>query len=219
ELRQAVSIISAYITDDVRQLSFADMLPLFGYYFRGGYYPRGGSQALSDALAGAVTAAGGRVCLRAPVARIQVQDNRAIGIILADGRQIRAGTVISNADPGQTFGRLIDSSVLSERSRTGSIRFRPSNSAFMVYLVLEGNAQLANSTFVVHGDDGVIISRPPFGSERAPEGYSTATLTGLIDVANFRQWDRKAVHYKKLKREAGDRLIAFAARRIPEIAS
>ena len=46
DLRQVLSILSLYITDDVRQLSFANMLPLFGYYFRGGHYPQGGSQAL-----------------------------------------------------------------------------------------------------------------------------------------------------------------------------
>jgi hypothetical protein len=47
ELRQIVSVLSAYITDDVGQLSFANRLPPFGYYFRGGHYPSGGSQRLA----------------------------------------------------------------------------------------------------------------------------------------------------------------------------
>jgi phytoene dehydrogenase-like protein len=216
ELRHLVSILAAYVTDDVRQLSFMNMLPLFGYYFRGGYYPRGGSQALSDTLANVVEENGGQICLGTAVAGIRIEDSRAAGLVLSDGTELTARVVISNTDPAQTFGRLMDCNGPSRPSvRTPT--FRPSNSAFLVYVALDSDPCVAHSTFVVDGDDGVIISRPPFGEDRAPDGYTTLTLTGLIKNGNAQDWDRRGERYRDRKREAGDHLLAFAARRIPNL--
>jgi phytoene dehydrogenase-like protein len=216
ELRQVVSILSAYVSDDVRQLSFMNMLPLFGYYFRGGYYPRGGSQALADALAQAVAENGGQVCLGTPIVCIRIAYGRVAGVVLADGTELNAPVVISNADPEQTFGRLIKCNDQS-RQAMKTAGFRPSNSAFLVYLALDSDPAVAHSTFVIDDSDGVIISRPPFGADRVPEKYTTLTLTGLVSADACFLWDRGAARYRERKREAGDHLIAFATRRIPNL--
>lgn len=217
-LAQVLSVLSAYVTDDVRRLTFPNMLPLFGYYCRGGYYPRGGSQALADALAASVVENGGRVRFRAPVERILVDSGRARGLRLRDGSELLAGAVISNADLIQTLNGLLRASDLPDRLSDVAATARPSNSAFMVYLALDYDPAIASSTLVMRGRDGVILSCPPFPEGRAPAGYTTMTLTGLIPADEAAEWDRHGPDYRARKRAEGDRLIALASSRLPDLA-
>ena len=69
----------------------------------------GGMGTLATAFAGAARAAGAVIRTGAEVRRILVDDQgAACGVELVDGQAIRAGTVISNADPKRTFLRLLD---------------------------------------------------------------------------------------------------------------
>ena len=65
-------------------------------------YARGGMGAVTGALRGAAEAAGARVHLEAPVERVLVEDGRAVGLLLEDGREVRSRAVLSNADPLRT---------------------------------------------------------------------------------------------------------------------
>jgi len=69
--------------------------------------PKGGMGALCAALAQAAAAAGAAIRTNSPVAGILVEDDRARGVVLESGERIEAGTVISNADPKNTFLRLL----------------------------------------------------------------------------------------------------------------
>ena len=71
-------------------------------------FPRGGPGAIATALERAVRAAGGEIRTHARVARILVDDERARGVVLADGTQVAADVVISAAHPKQTFLQLCD---------------------------------------------------------------------------------------------------------------
>ena len=62
-------------------------------------YARGGMGAVTAALRSAAEAAGGRVRLEAPVAYVRVEDGRSTGVVLADGDEVGARAVVSNADP------------------------------------------------------------------------------------------------------------------------
>ncbi len=65
-------------------------------------YPRGGMGAVTAALRSAAEAAGARVSVEAPVERVVVDEGRASGLVLEDGREVRARSVLSNADPRRT---------------------------------------------------------------------------------------------------------------------
>jgi phytoene dehydrogenase-like protein len=69
-------------------------------------YVRGGMGAISNAIASAARAAGAVIRTDAEVARIVVEDGRAAGVVLADGREIRTRSVLSNAGPRTTFLQL-----------------------------------------------------------------------------------------------------------------
>jgi len=78
----------------------------------------GGLGALSDALGAAARAAGATIRLGAKVARIDVAQDRASGVVLDSGERIAARAVISSADPKSTFLRLLG----AEHLDTGFVR-------------------------------------------------------------------------------------------------
>lgn len=79
------------------------------YLNSGAYYPVGGGQAISDALAETIEGHGGVVALRRGVERILVESGRAVGLRLVDGLgEVRARAVISGADIKQTWLRLVE---------------------------------------------------------------------------------------------------------------
>jgi len=68
----------------------------------------GGMGAVSDAIAAAARGFGAEILTDAPVARIDVENGRATGVTLIDGRRFAADIVLSNADPKRTFLGLVD---------------------------------------------------------------------------------------------------------------
>jgi phytoene dehydrogenase-like protein len=80
--------------------------------FRSWGFARGGTGAISNAIASAARAAGVEVRSRAEVARIAVTGGQANGVVLAGGEELRADLVLSSVDPNLTFLRLIDAGEL-----------------------------------------------------------------------------------------------------------
>ena len=85
------------------------------HYLNGGYYPLGGAFTLPRAFVRALKRAGGEIRLQSRVKRILLDGRMVIGVELDTGEEIRAGVVISNADPEVTFGQLIGRDQLSPR--------------------------------------------------------------------------------------------------------
>jgi phytoene dehydrogenase-like protein len=81
---------------------------IVAHYLDGGWYPKGGGAALPRALIRGLRKAGGEIHVDTAVAKILVENKRAVGVRLADGTEVRARHVVSNADPHVTFGRLVD---------------------------------------------------------------------------------------------------------------
>jgi len=68
----------------------------------------GGPGAVTRAMAEAAREAGAEIRTGAEVREILVKDGAAAGVVLADGTELKAATVVSAADPRRTFLRLID---------------------------------------------------------------------------------------------------------------
>jgi phytoene dehydrogenase-like protein len=77
--------------------------------FRSWGFSRGGTGAISNAIAMAAREAGVDIRLEAPVARILVKNGSAHGVALETGEEIQAGAVSSSVDPNLTFLKFIDS--------------------------------------------------------------------------------------------------------------
>jgi phytoene dehydrogenase-like protein len=68
--------------------------------------------AITQALAASAKKLGVEIRTNAVVARIYSRDGRVLGVALEDGAEIRAKTVLSNADPKRTFLQLADTKEL-----------------------------------------------------------------------------------------------------------
>src|SRR5688572_3088366 len=82
--------------------------------FRSWGLARGGTGAISNAIAGAARAAGVEIRSGVEVAKILVRGDRAAGVVLHDGTEIRANAVASSLDPRLTFLRLLEPGLLPD---------------------------------------------------------------------------------------------------------
>jgi phytoene dehydrogenase-like protein len=84
----------------------------------GGYVvPEGGAQSIADALVHCLRSHGGRVRLRARVARVIVREGQAFGVVLDDGEEIPARRVLADTDVGALLLRLVGVEWISGRLR------------------------------------------------------------------------------------------------------
>ncbi len=79
-----------------------------GHPVASGWFARGGVGSIADALQDAAKAAGADIRCSADVAQILVKDGAAVGVALANGEEIPARAVVSNADPKRTLLGLVD---------------------------------------------------------------------------------------------------------------
>src|SRR5712691_11420936 len=91
----------------------------------------GGMGAITQAMAKAATARGAEIRLSAPIAKVIVERDRAVGVATERGEEIRARAVVSNLNPKLLYLRLIDADALPpdfrrriETYRCGSGTFR-----------------------------------------------------------------------------------------------
>lgn len=75
-------------------------------------FARGGMGSITQALKASLEDSGGTVRASAPVQKILVRNERAVGVRLADGEEIFAPTVVSSMDVRRTFLNSMDESDL-----------------------------------------------------------------------------------------------------------
>jgi phytoene dehydrogenase-like protein len=76
--------------------------------FRGLGYWRAGPDALAETLAAAARTSGATIRAGTEVSGILARDERATGVVLADGEEISARVVLSSLDPARTLLGLVD---------------------------------------------------------------------------------------------------------------
>ncbi|MFN3936491.1 MAG: phytoene desaturase [Gemmobacter sp.] len=73
----------------------------------GVHYAMGGVEAIARAMVRVIEDQGGTVLFGAEADEITEREGRAAGVRLTDGRHFPAEVVVSNADPGHTYDRLL----------------------------------------------------------------------------------------------------------------
>jgi prolycopene isomerase len=113
--------------------SFVTFATTLSVYVDGATYPEGSVQSLVDALVAATENHGGDLMLNTLVREITVEDGRASGVVLADGTEVRADVVISNADAKRTFEEMVGEEHLPGTFLKRMRRMTPSLSAVLVF--------------------------------------------------------------------------------------
>ena len=106
----------------------------------GVHYAMGGVAAIALAMAKVIIAQGGRLVLNAEVDEILLQDGRATGVRLADGQTLAADVVVSNADAGHTYDRLMRNHPRKRWTPAKLARKRWSMGLFVWYFGTKGTA-------------------------------------------------------------------------------
>jgi phytoene dehydrogenase-like protein len=115
----------------------------------------GGPGAVTRAMAEAAREAGAEIRTGAEVVRIIARDGAAVGVVLADGTEIAARTVVSGADPRRTFLRLVDPMDLEPGFLTRIRNYRTPGTIAKVNFALRGlpafRGLTGDSAAMLHG--------------------------------------------------------------------
>jgi phytoene dehydrogenase-like protein len=99
-------------------------------------YVRGGMGGLTQALASAARDLKVDMRCDADVAKIQLTDGRASGVVLGDGTEFSAPVIASNADAHVTFTRLLDPKVLPPDFAAAVQRIRYDSASLKINVAL-----------------------------------------------------------------------------------
>jgi phytoene dehydrogenase-like protein len=105
--------------------------------FRAWGLPKGGTGAISNAIAAAARGFGAEIRTQAGVQKIDVRNGEAKGVVLENGDELKADVVISGADPHRTFLKLVGEKELDNEFVTSIKRFRMRGSSGKVNLALD----------------------------------------------------------------------------------
>src|SRR5262245_58251868 len=106
--------------------------------FRSWGLARGGTGAISNAIADAAREAGVEIRTETPIAKILTSNGRAEGVVLANGDELRARVVCSSIDPRQTFEKMLGPELLPVEFVEDIRRYKYRGSSGKVNLALDG---------------------------------------------------------------------------------
>jgi phytoene dehydrogenase-like protein len=106
--------------------------------FRSWGLSRGGTGAISNAIAGAAREAGAEIRTEAAIAKIVVKNGEAKGVVLVNGDEIEARVVSSSVDPRLTFIKMIGAELLPDEFVDDLKRYKYRGSSGKVNLALDG---------------------------------------------------------------------------------
>ncbi|EEW26233.1 phytoene desaturase [Rhodobacter ferrooxidans] len=106
----------------------------------GVHYAMGGVQAIAKAMAKVIEDQGGTLMLGTEVDEVVVANGRAAGVRLLEGEVLPADVVVSNADAGHTYDRLLRNQPRKRWTTNKLKRTRWSMSLFVWYFGTKGTA-------------------------------------------------------------------------------
>jgi len=105
--------------------------------FRSWGFSRGGTGAISNAIASAAREAGVEIRTKAPVDKILAKNGRVTGVVLQSGEEISTNVVSSSVDPHLTFEKFLEPSELPGEFLEAVRRYKFRGSSGKVNLALD----------------------------------------------------------------------------------
>lgn len=217
------------------------------HYLHGGYYPVGGSWRIADSIIPTIQKGGGEVFTYANVERILVEQDRAVGVEMADGHRIDCACVVSSAGVLNTFGRLLPGELVARLGYDRLLpRVHPSMAHVGVYAGLKQTAgelgiprtnfwiyphndfDAAVDAFISGDSDEFPVVYISFPSAKDPEyldrhpGTATVEIVAPAPYSLFEQWDgstwgKRGEDYEAFKTELGERLLKYLYDKLPQL--
>ena len=106
--------------------------------FRAWGFARGGTGAISNAIAAAAVELGVEIKTQSAITQILVRGGKAVGVVTASGDEYYAPVISSSVDPKLTFLKMIEPRHLPEEFREEVLRYKFRGSSGKVNLALDG---------------------------------------------------------------------------------
>jgi all-trans-retinol 13,14-reductase len=227
--------------------SFGMHAILVRHYFEGGNYPVGGASMFAKTIGKVILDNGGTMFIRASVKEIIVKNNKAIGVLMDDGRSIYAGTIVSNAGALNTYKNLIPKPSYDQHQLDKELKQLDSSTAHVcLYIGIKESPEAlklptGNLWLYPHNDHDraitefrqdiaaplpvVYISFPsakdPVWSEHFP-GRSTVEIIAPMPYEMFAKWQddrwqKRGDEYEVLKEQLTERLLNYLYEQRPQL--
>jgi len=210
--------------------------PLFFHFMRhvGGMngdiqWPVGGAAEFAKSIERRYLALGGKVHYRSRVEKILVENDKAVGIKLADGSEHRADIIISNADGRKTIFNMLDGKYINETVRDYCAPLSD-ETPFAVNVCLGIDRDLSGepSSLVLLLDQLVTIANYTYESieaqlygfdkAMAPEGKGTIKVELPASYAYWKQlYNDDRERYKQEKQKVAEQVIDTLESHFPGI--
>lgn len=220
---------------------------LVKHYQSGGAYPVGGASAIARSIIPTIQKGGGEVFTYAKVDEVLVEDNRACGVRMADGSEIRAQQVVSNVGFLNTINQLLpETSRQRHHSADWAREVERSCASLCLYAGFRGDAQSlgldttnlwifadgdheGNLDRYMRGDSSdfplVYISFPsskdPSWGSRYPH-KSTVEIVTVASMDHFERWlgstwQQRGEDYEQLKEALARQLLDVLFQHRPQL--
>jgi phytoene dehydrogenase-like protein len=195
-------------------------------------YPVGGSLKLARAIERRYLALGGEIHFKSRIVKILVENDRAVGVRLADGSEHRSDVVISAADGHTTIFDMLDGKYINNKTQ-GYYDQLPLYSP-LIYIGLGVARSFEEVPPAVTGIDYPLdepitiggqertrlsVQKYNFDPSLAPTGKTSVRVMFASDYEYWKKLKQDPERYKAEKEQITDQVIASLDRRFPGLAA
>ena len=230
-----------------KQSSFFIHAMVAKHYLNGGCYPVGGASRIPAAMEPLIAATGGMVVTNADVEAILVEKGKAVGVRVADGKELRAPVIISDAGAAITINRLLPDDVATQSGLKKKLSTLEASGAHMsLYVGLDASdeelgLEKANfwlylsedhdgnwQRFMDNPDGKLPLVYISFPSAKDPEfqnrhpGHATIEVVvpapaKMFDKWRNTKWQKRGDDYDALKAEIKHQLLEKLYEHVPQV--
>ncbi len=226
-----------------KKSSFAIHAAVVNHYLYGGNYPVGGSRSIAESIAPVIHETGGKIIVNAQVDEIIIHRNRAVGVKLTNGEELRSSLVISSAGITTTFSKLVRE---SSPPALNMDKVNPSCAHLCLYIGLKGTAEKlglegtnlwiypdydhdANvERFITDTSTNLAVVYISFPSTKDPdweENHGDTATMEAITLAPYdmfskwegTNWKKRGEDYENLKNELTNRIMRSVYAHVPQV--
>lgn len=186
-------------------------------HYGGINYPVGGVGGIAKSLARGLVDNGSEILYKANVTNIILENGKAVGIKLADGRELFAKTIISNATRWDTFGKLVQVDELPEEEKNFQKLYVKAPSFLSIHMAVKASVLPSDTDchhFILEDDwsrlempyGSIFLSIPTMlDSSLAPEGHHILHIFTTSSIEDWKGLSRK--DYVEKKELVADEII------------
>ena len=243
EIIMFLTMLGAYTTLTAHKQSFIGYANLWACHHigEGMSLIEGGTKQVVDALVEYIDENGGQVVVSKYVNKILTKNKKAVGVRINDGTEIKSKVVVSTASNKETYLRLLDKNLSSEKFIKKINNQKQSGSLFQLFLGIKeenGEGLEYTTTFVTENSKisetevykniynwdldtitsgGVITVE---GKENSPEGFRSINISCLIPYHHPENWyikGRDKTEYTAFKEKIAEQIIENFSKYIPNL--